>query len=191
MFGETQIANTRDACATRRNLLRRLFLFPGASSQTRDCVFAIEFGDKTCADFRGANRFAFVGVRAITETFRVHLPHHFQHPRLVRSGAPCGKNARCETFAAVKSMADAFGQAAAQAPQPMHAAASIARSALCFGTGIEFASGAEPARAEMNPPACTIRSSALRSITRSLTSGNGFARNGSTVIVSPSRNFRM
>ena len=58
-----------------------IFLFPGASSQTRDCVFAIEFGDKTCADFRGANRFAFVGVRAITETFCVHLPHHFCHAR--------------------------------------------------------------------------------------------------------------
>ena len=46
-------------------------------------------------------------------------------------------------------MADAFGHAAAQAPQPMHAAASIARSASCFGIGIEFASGADPARAEM------------------------------------------
>src|SRR5882724_993965 len=73
--------------------------------------------------------------------------------RLARSGSPCGKSARCETFAAVKSIADAFGHAAAQAPQPMHAAASIERSASCFGIGIEFASGAEPARAEMNPPA--------------------------------------
>ena len=78
--------------------------------------------------------------------------------RLSRSGWPCGRNDRCETFAAVKSMADRFGHAAAHAPHPMQAAASIARSASCLGTGIEFASGAEPARAEMNPPACTMRS---------------------------------
>src|SRR5207237_7036657 len=91
--------------------------------------------------------------------------------RRVRSGSPCGKSARCETFAAVKSIADAFGHAAAHAPQPMHAAASIERSDACFGTGIEFASGADPARAEINPPARTIRSSALRSTTRSLTIG--------------------
>src|SRR3712207_8884538 len=46
----------------------------------------------------------------------------------------------------VNSIADAFGHAAAQAPQPMHAAASMAWSAFGFGTGIEFASGAEPVR---------------------------------------------
>ena len=118
--------------------------------------------------------------------------------RRVRSGVPeylgnafCGKNERCETFAAAKSIADPFGHAAAHAPQPMHAAASIARSASCLGTRIEFASGAEPARAEMNPPACTMRSSAMRSTARSLTIGNAPTRNGSTVMVSPSRNFRI
>src|SRR5438874_10053638 len=73
--------------------------------------------------------------------------------RLSRSGCPCGNSARCETFAEVKSIAEPLGQAAAHAPQPMQAAASIARSALCLATGIEFASGAEPVRAEMNPPA--------------------------------------
>src|SRR5881409_709273 len=45
--------------------------------------------------------------------------------RLSRSGCPCGKSARCETFAEVKSMADPLGHAAAHAPQPMQAAASI------------------------------------------------------------------
>ena len=73
--------------------------------------------------------------------------------RLVRSGEPWGKSARWETLAAVKSMAEAFGHAAAHAPQPMQAAASIARSESDLGTKIEFASGAEPARAEINPPA--------------------------------------
>src|SRR2546425_12193031 len=108
---------------------------------------------------------------------------------LLRSASPWGSKERCETFAEVKSIADAFGHAAAHAPQPMQAAASIARSASCFGIGVEFASGAEPARAETNPPACTIRSSALRSITKSLTIGNDRTRNGSTVIVASSRNF--
>ena len=111
--------------------------------------------------------------------------------RSVRSGCPCGSKARCETFAEVNNIAEAFGQAAAQAPQPMHAAASIARSAWCFGTGIEFASGAEPARAATKPPACTMRSSALRSTTKSLINRNGLARNGSIVIVSPSAKLRM
>src|SRR5207253_1557631 len=98
---------------------------------------------------------------------------------------------RWETLAAVNNIAEAFGHAAAQAPHPMHAAASIERSASCFGIGIEFASGAEPARAEIKPPACTMRSSALRSITKSLITGKDFTRNGSTTIVSPSRNLRM
>src|SRR2546423_7861947 len=98
--------------------------------------------------------------------------------RFVRSGSPCGNSARWETFADVKSIADAFGQAAAHAPQPMQAAASIERSASDLETGSEFASGAEPARAEINPPACTMRSSALRSTTKSFTTGNDFTRNG-------------
>src|SRR6266567_2999027 len=111
--------------------------------------------------------------------------------RATRSGFPWGNSDRCETFAAVKSMADPFGQAAAHAPQPIQAAASIARSASCLGIGIEFASGAEPARAEMKPPAWTIRSSALRSTTKSLITGKLFTRNGSITMVAPSRNFLM
>ena len=43
-------------------------------------------------------------------------------------------------LAEVKSEAEAFGQAATQAPQPIQAAASIARSARSFGTRIAFAS---------------------------------------------------
>ena len=41
-------------------------------------------------------------------------------------------------------MADALGQAATQAPQPMHAAASKAVSASSFGTRIALAAGALP-----------------------------------------------
>ena len=58
---------------------------------------------------------------------------------------------------------------------------------MSFGTGIVFASGALPALTETKPPAAMIRSKALRSTTRSFTTGNGFARQGSTVTVAPSR----
>ncbi len=69
--------------------------------------------------------------------------------RSYRSGWPCGRTPRCVTFAPVKSAAEAFGQAATQAAQPMQAAASMARSAASLGTRIEFASGALPVRVEM------------------------------------------
>src|SRR3989454_612008 len=54
--------------------------------------------------------------------------------RLERSGWPWGRRPRCEAFAATNSIAEALGQAATHAPHPMHAAASIARSA-CIGCG--------------------------------------------------------
>ena len=91
----------------------------------------------------------------------------------------------------MKSMAEAFGQAATQAPQPMQAAASIARSAFSFGTGIALPSGAPPVGAETKPPAAMMRSNAPRSTTRSLTTGNASARHGSIVSVSPSLKLRM
>ena len=47
-------------------------------------------------------------------------------------------------MAATNSIAEAFGQAATQAPQPMQAAASIACSASAFGTGMALPSGAPP-----------------------------------------------
>ena len=57
-------------------------------------------------------------------------------------------SARCDTFAPVNSMAEAFGHAATQAPQPMHSAASMANSAFSFGTRMALASTALPARAD-------------------------------------------
>ena len=107
------------------------------------------------------------------------------------SGFPCGNRFKCETLAATKSIALAFLHAATQAPQPMHCAASIAKSASDFGTGMELASGAAPVRTVIKPPACWIRSKLLRSQTRSLMSGNAFARNGSTTISSPCLKLRM
>ena len=82
-------------------------------------------------------------------------------------------------------------QAATHAPQPMQAAASIARSASRLGTGRAFASGVPPVFTETKPPEAMMRSKAERSTTRSLTTGNALARNGSIVMVSPSLNTRM
>src|SRR5690625_2485376 len=69
--------------------------------------------------------------------------------RRSRSGWPCGSSDNCATLAPTNNAADALGHAATQAPQLMHAAASIASSAMSFGIGIALASGAEPALTEM------------------------------------------
>ena len=69
--------------------------------------------------------------------------------RAIRSGWPWGSSARWVTLAPMNSIALAFGQAATQAPQEMHSAAWKARSALGFGTGVAWASGAEPVLTEM------------------------------------------
>ena len=91
----------------------------------------------------------------------------------------------------MKSIAEALGQAATQAPQPMQAAASMASSAFSFGTGTAFPSGALPVETETKPPAAMIRSRALRSTIRSLTTGKALARQGSITSVSPSWKVRM
>ncbi len=98
---------------------------------------------------------------------------------------------RCTTLAAVNSIAEAFGQAATQAPHWMHVAASNARSALSLGTGVACASGAVPVGALMKPPAWMMRSKAPLSTTRSLITGKALARQGSMSMVSPSEKLRM
>ena len=77
------------------------------------------------------------------------------------------------------AFADAFGHAATHAPQPIHAAASIADSAEGFPIGIAFASGAEPVFTDTNPPARKTSSRAVRSTMRSQRTGNALARHGS------------
>src|SRR5436190_8016796 len=61
-----------------------------------------------------------------------------------RSGLPCGSIASCEILALTKRCADAFLHAATHAPQPMHAAESMATSATSLGIGIALPSGAPP-----------------------------------------------
>ena len=83
----------------------------------------------------------------------------------------------------VNKLAAPLGQAATQAPQPMHSAESIAASATGLGTGMRFASGAPPVGAVIKPPASIIRSNADRSTIKSLIIGNDAARHGSITIV--------
>ena len=63
-------------------------------------------------------------------------------------------------MAAVNRLAAPFGQAATQAPQPMHSAASIDASATGLGIGIRLASGEPPVGAVMKPPDSMMRSNA-------------------------------
>src|ERR1700690_2588852 len=68
--------------------------------------------------------------------------------RSFRSGFPCGSKANCDILALTNNMADAFLQAATQAPHPMHVAESKASSATFFEIAISFASGTPPVLTE-------------------------------------------
>ena len=100
--------------------------------------------------------------------------------RAWRSGWPCGNRPRWAILAAVNRAADPFGQAAAHAPHPTHAAASIDASASDLGIAIVFASTALPVGVLTYPPAAMIRSRAARSTIRSRTTGNACPRQGSS-----------
>ena len=104
----------------------------------------------------------------------------------LRSAWPGGRSPRWAIFAPVNNAAEALGQAATQAPHPIQAAASMAASALYFGTEDAFASGAAPVGAMIKPPAPIMRSKALRSTTRSFSTGNARARQGSIASSAPS-----
>src|SRR5580698_10378709 len=64
--------------------------------------------------------------------------------RLQRSGCPCGNMASCVTLAETNSIADAFLQAATQAPQPMQVAELNASSTITLGIGMALASTVTP-----------------------------------------------
>ena len=72
--------------------------------------------------------------------------------RLFFSALPWGSRPRWPVFALTMSMAELFGHAAAHAPQPMQAAGHRQ-----VGNGLRngrmLASGAEPQRSEIKPPA--------------------------------------
>ena len=108
-------------------------------------------------DVRNRNHLRTLGLASsrigtVTEAQFVHLGHH-RLARRAPSTRPCGSFASDDTRAATKSIAEPFLQVAAQAPQPMQAAASIATSASAFGMGMLLASCTAFVRTEMKPPA--------------------------------------
>src|SRR4051812_36582525 len=72
---------------------------------------------------------------------------------LFLSGPPWGRSARWAIFAAVNNEADAFLQAATQAPQAIQLAAPKDTSDLSLSIGIAFPSTALPVLMEIKPPA--------------------------------------
>ena len=82
-------------------------------------------------------------------------------------------------MAEVNSWAALFGQAATQAPQPMHAAASMAASATSLGIEREVGVGGGAGGGGDVAARLDDRSKARRSTTRSLSTGKALARHGS------------
>ncbi len=146
-------------------------------------VIAVHRRDHLQRDLLRARARTLADIRAACQT----LPHSSAPPSAAHGrpspACPCGKLPRWVIFAPVNSAAEAFGQAATQAPQPMQAAASMAWSAASFETGIAFPSGALPVDTETYPPDAMMRSNERRSTTKSLITGNGRARQGSSVNV--------
>src|SRR5699024_7312517 len=116
---------------------------------------AVQTGDMRNGNALGAFRFAGTRVGAASEAEFVHLGI-IALARCNVSTLPCGSLASDETRAATNSMAEPFLQVATQAPQPIHAAASMLSSASSRGIGMVLASGTPPVLTEMNPPACMI-----------------------------------
>ena len=94
-------------------------------------------------------------------------------------------------MALTNNIADPFGQAATQAPQPMQAAASKASSDFSLSIGIAFASAKFPVFTDTKPPASMILSKALLSTIKSFKTGNAADLHGSTTMISPSLYARM
>ena len=104
---------------------------------------AVHQGDEVHADALRAGRLALAVVRAVAETFVVHLRDHFL-AALQTLGLALGQHPQVCDLGRGEQLADALGQAATQAPQPMQVAASKARSATGFWIGIALASTTPP-----------------------------------------------
>ena len=124
-------------------------LLPSAGAEQGGERVAVVARDDVELDALRAHGRALADVGAAAEALGVHRAATMSSTRASRSGWPCGSRPRWVTLAAVNSMAEPLGQAATQAPQPMQVAASKARSASGFGTGMAFASGADPVGAVM------------------------------------------
>ena len=122
---------------------KRAKLFAEPSAQLCAGVFAVEFRDETGADL--------AGTLLRTRKCFVQLPNPCSsitctifNTRRSRSGRPAAKMISAN-FRSRKKHRRPVRHAAAHAPHPMHAAASIARSASCLGTRLNL------------PPALSLR----------------------------------
>ena len=84
-------------------------------------------------DLLRARRLALAVVRARAEVLLHRLDHRLD--AAVALGLALRQQVEVRDLGRGEQLAAPFGQAATQAPQPMHAAASIAASATSFGTG--------------------------------------------------------
>ena len=134
-------APDRGACRVGRDpIYGKRLADEAALLELRLDVVAVHQRDEVDRDRLRARGLALAVVRARAEV-RLHRLDHRRRVRSQRSAWPCGNRLRCCSFADVNSCAAPFGHAATHAPQPMHAAASIAASATGFGIGIEVAVG--------------------------------------------------
>ena len=102
-------------------------------------IVAVHLGDEVQRDSLGAYCLAFSVVGTISESKFVHFfNHRYCAPVFFRGSLR--QIVQMRDFAAVNNIAAALGQAATQAPQPMHAAASIAFSTVSLGIRTSFAS---------------------------------------------------
>ena len=107
--------------------------FPPARQQARLDVVAVEPGDEVELDVLRAGGLALVVVRAVAEARRRPSPRPSCARACSARAGPAAAGRAARPWRAMNSMAEAFGQAATQAPQPMQAAASIAESASVLG----------------------------------------------------------
>ena len=111
--------------------------------QLRTNEFAVQASDVADRDTLWTFGFASTSVCTVTEAQFVHLS---QHSLSTASSFYLTLWQQCQLAYLSRSnnIAEPFLQAAAQAPQPIHAAASIASSATGFGIGMALASGIPP-----------------------------------------------
>lgn len=126
-----------------------------------------------------AQRSTFADLSAAAEPRGVVLVDHAERRCRVEL-VPAGRSPRWVIVAPTNSAAEPLGYAATHAPQLIQVTASNAVLARVWAPA-QPVRRAAPVETVMYPSAAMIRSSPLRSTTRSLTTGNGAAR-----LISPS-----
>src|SRR5262249_30334742 len=156
----------------------RLDVLPGHARDVRD------------GDLLRAHRLALAFVRAAAEALGIGLLDHRSHALIALDGALGQEremgDLRAHEQVRRRVLAGGDTRATADARRRVHRGFGG-----LLGNRDRVAVGRPAAVDRDVAPAAMIRSNALRSTTRSLTTGNALARHGSTVTVSPSLNRRM